>query len=503
MKIKSRSTFFKLPLLFLGILFTFWTCQTEDDIIEENQVELKLETVSKSAAVSAFNEFKENNIPSDGFFSRLELQLEITPDWNTFKQEELDFTDALLSLVDIETNAITDLKSELIFIKINEELVQVIETREKIERNQSNENSEYIYFHQLNGRFIVGYELVEGRVVKALVAKEELNESGFISMLDFFVQNCQEFPSSITCLNTLEEVIITANVNTEASPYYYFVGGGRTGYGDNSNNSNPDDGGGGGSGNGGNDSSGNDNEEDTTCSGNREYDARTGTCECKYGYTEDSNGVCVDDKIDTSNLTGKANCVYQKMVDDNNNINWILSSFRDRNEPSEFNLRFEMSTSLGSETNASTVKSGNTFIIKINQNRAENINTVLTIARTIIHEGIHARLREFAVREGSNETSFPGVYDYFRRFKKNWDHQQMAEHYRSTIAEGLKEYDNGQHSDSFYNALAWEGLSEIKDLNGNHDKIYTEAWKKLSTAEQQLVLNIIIEEKQNGNKICQ
>ena len=202
-------------------------------------------------------------------------------------------------------------------------------------------------------------------------------------------------------------------------------------------------------------------------------------------------------------LTGKADCIYRKMVDGDNNINWILENFKDGSNPSEFDLRFEMSTTLGNLTNASTVKSGNIFIIKINQNRSENINTVLTIARTILHEGIHARLREFASREGSNETSFPGVYDYFRNYGKNWDHQQMASHYRNTIAKGLKQFDNGQHSDAFYNALAWEGLSEIKDLNGNQDKIYTEAWKELSTNEQQEILNTISYEKQNGNKTCE
>ena len=208
-----------------------------------------------------------------------------------------------------------------------------------------------------------------------------------------------------------------------------------------------------------------------------------------------------DDQI-FNELTGKADCVYQKMVDNNNNINWILENFKDGNKPSQFNLKFEMSTTLEGLTNASTIKSRNIFIIKINQNRAENINTVLTIARTILHEGIHARLREFASREGSNETSFPGVYDYFRNYGKNWDHQQMASHYRNTIAKGLKQFDNGQHSDAFYNALAWEGLSEIKDLNGNQDKIYTEAWKELSTNEQQEILNTISYEKKNGNKMC-
>ncbi|MFI0431210.1 hypothetical protein [Mariniflexile sp. HMF6888] len=79
----------------------------------------------------------------------------------------------------------------------------------------------------------------------------------------------------------------------------------------------------------------------------------------------------------------------------------------------------------------------------------------------------------------------------------------MAEYYRGTIAEGLKQFDNGQHSDGFYDALAWEGLSEIKDLNGNQDKIFTEAWKELSPSEQQEVLDTISSEKQNGNKTCE
>ena len=36
----------------------------------------------------------------------------------------------------------------------------------------------------------------------------------------------------------------------------------------------------------------------------------------------------------------------------------------------------------------------------------------------------------------------------------------MATHYRETIADVLKGFDNAQHSDAFYEALAWEGLRE-------------------------------------------
>ena len=78
----------------------------------------------------------------------------------------------------------------------------------------------------------------------------------------------------------------------------------------------------------------------------------------------------------------------------------------------------------------------------------------------------------------------------------------MAAHYRQTIANGLKQFDNGQHTDSYYNALAWEGLSQFKDANNNHELIYSQACQKLSSNEQQQVLQIISYEKTNGSKEC-
>jgi len=212
-------------------------------------------------------------------------------------------------------------------------------------------------------------------------------------------------------------------------------------------------------------------------------------------------GVNIVDQI-VNNLKGRARCIYDKMVDNNNNINWILENFEDADIPSEFNLIFEMSLTLDNNTNASTIKSGSNFIIKLNSNRIPERSS-LSIARTILHEGIHARLREFASRKGSNEVSFPGIYDYYRNFKNNWDHQQMADFYRGTIAIGLKQYDGALHSDQFYDDIAWEGLSEIKDANGNQDKIFTEAWKKLTLSEQTRIENVIKEEKENGDKSCE
>jgi hypothetical protein len=204
-------------------------------------------------------------------------------------------------------------------------------------------------------------------------------------------------------------------------------------------------------------------------------------------------------------LEGRTDCVYNKMVDNNNNINWILQNFNDGDKPSEFDLKLQMSSTLGNLTNASTVKSGNTFYIKINSNRIP-YRTSLSIARTIIHEGIHARLREFASRNGSNAISFPGVYNYFREYGKNWDHQQMADYYRKTIAEGLQQYDNNQNSPEFYMDLAWEGLAgELTNLNDpNGDSTFTtQAWNNLSLSEQNRIINTVRNEKENGSKSCE
>jgi len=79
----------------------------------------------------------------------------------------------------------------------------------------------------------------------------------------------------------------------------------------------------------------------------------------------------------------------------------------------------------------------------------------------------------------------------------------MADFYRGTIAKGIKKYDNGQHSEQFYNDMAWEGLANIKDANGHQNQIYTEAWKKLTPTEKTRILNTIINHKKNGNKTCQ
>ena len=77
----------------------------------------------------------------------------------------------------------------------------------------------------------------------------------------------------------------------------------------------------------------------------------------------------------------------------------------------------------------------------------------------------------------------------------------MADFYRSTIALGLKQYDNGKRSDQFYNDMAWAGLRIINnpETGGSETSI---AWDNLSPQEKSRVISNISNYFHNGAKDC-
>ena len=66
----------------------------------------------------------------------------------------------------------------------------------------------------------------------------------------------------------------------------------------------------------------------------------------------------------------------------------------------------------------------------------------------------------------------------------------MAAHYRETIVNILKEFDNSQHTDQFYNDLSWVGLQG------------TVSWNSLSGNDTTRIIQTLQNNKQNGNKNC-
>lgn len=203
-----------------------------------------------------------------------------------------------------------------------------------------------------------------------------------------------------------------------------------------------------------------------------------------------NNGsVDFEDKI-INELTGKAKCVYDKLEQLSGGFKNMIQKF-----DGEFpvaHLKYSIDNNLPNSISAVTNNSGQFLIeIKLNGNTLGQ-RTVLGLARTLAHETIHAELYR-KVRSVNNQISindFPGIYDYYRRHIRNWQHEQMAAHYRETIANIIQDYDNNQNTRQFYMDLAWEGLHG------------TTTWNNLSNSEQSRVVNVINNHKANGNKNC-
>jgi hypothetical protein len=192
----------------------------------------------------------------------------------------------------------------------------------------------------------------------------------------------------------------------------------------------------------------------------------------------------------------KADCVYEKLLDLSGGFKNAIKKF-----DGEFpvaHLRFIVDNNLQNTTNAIT-RDGGDFMIEIlfNGNTLDD-RTILGLARTFIHEVIHAEMyRKVKSVNGSiSVTDFPGIYDYYRRHIKNWQHEQMASHYRISIASMLQEFDTGiplssqQSPDQFYLDMSWVGLQR------------TSAWDDLDDDEQTRILTNIINYSSNGNKTC-
>ena len=164
------------------------------------------------------------------------------------------------------------------------------------------------------------------------------------------------------------------------------------------------------------------------------------------------------------------------------------------------------------------------FVITVRLNNNDTNSGVdkrpnLLIAKTIAHEVIHAEMyRKLLsildsggsfygvtrqdVLDALSNGDFPGMYDYFRRHK-NWQHQQMATHYRESLARILQEYNSGvvvpnnQQPSQFYMDLSWEGLIYENGSNA----IYT--WTNLPEEEKERIEGVIADYvTDNLNETC-
>ncbi|GAA4278045.1 hypothetical protein [Aquimarina mytili] len=208
----------------------------------------------------------------------------------------------------------------------------------------------------------------------------------------------------------------------------------------------------------------------------------------------------------------KANCVYEKLKERSQGLRDLIRNFLITN-PVNADLTFRVAPIQHPNPlvipNANTSSPRNGMItITINENNLAD-RTELGLARTIVHEAIHAnmyrQLLQVFNNNGSisgishsrfqqilNENKFPDMFAAIRQYGfDRFQHDLMAEKYLGIIVDAIKAYDKNQHSEQFYKDLAWGGLHN------------TEAYRELPDSEERRIEQVIENFNATGNKICE
>tara|TARA_R110002074_G_scaffold188556_1_gene354339 strand:- start:197 stop:1594 length:1398 start_codon:yes stop_codon:yes gene_type:complete len=172
--------FLKTGILLFGISLLLWNCEKEE-ILDLPLKKNKIETVSIASAKELFEEF---NNQKNNLFSKGRKQFNFDPLWETINQEELSFSKALLTNLEIKPSKKLNYKPKLFFININGYDIKAFETTiaEQVFNNGKIKEGT-VFYHSIQGSFMTGYRIKNGKTVRILKKKPTMNKASFLSFL--------------------------------------------------------------------------------------------------------------------------------------------------------------------------------------------------------------------------------------------------------------------------------------------------------------------------------
>ena len=231
--------------------------------------------------------------------------------------------------------------------------------------------------------------------------------------------------------------------------------------------------------------------------------------------TNNSAKVDFDDQI-IDELEGIAKCIYEKLKISSTGFKNSIKKFDGEFPVSH--LKFTINNNLETAVYGKTHPPINYITeVEISNNALQNLSDLgkaMVFAHEIIHAEIFRKMLSAAklgtledvnnmnAQEQTNyvnslRNNFPGLYDYYyRRYKPTWNHEMMANHYRSTITDMIQQFDNNRLPRSTYEDITWVGLGKL-DTN-----ITTIAWDNLSPEAKARINRLISENFYNGPKNC-
>lgn len=198
--------------------------------------------------------------------------------------------------------------------------------------------------------------------------------------------------------------------------------------------------------------------------------------------------------IDPSFENTKAECVYDKIK----NTGLMTELLKEFAGSEVYDVTYNVVSSLIGENGqqsygrTSPISGTNKWNILINSYYFEK-NVPVFIAKTIMHETIHAALKQEVASvgglEGLNADNFEELYRYYNHYGTDYEHKYMAAFYVPVLAQALAQLDNNKYPLSYYEAISWSGLWESYE------------WQSMTQSERDAIYDKI-EEFNMGAKTC-
>ena len=234
---------------------------------------------------------------------------------------------------------------------------------------------------------------------------------------------------------------------------------------------------------------------------------------CPDGYVKKMNQCILDQKI-FDQLTGKAKCIYERLMESalfGDAIKKIDGDF------AVSHLKLTINNNLDPTVYAITMSPVN-YVTEIQFDNSQ-LATLSDLGNAVVfaHEVIHAEIFRKMLSAAQNgsldpatmtsqqqvayvtslKNNYPGLMDYYyNRNHPTWNHNMMASHYRGTIADVIQQFDSNRLPRATYESVSWLGLGKLGD------GLSTVAWNNLSAAEQTAITNLINENLYKGPSTC-
>lgn len=218
---KNKSTFKFKTLALLVLLSIFTNCSKEDNIVEETAEDVSFETVSIDEAKSLFE-----NMESSSHLSKTSEQQFLSPDLEHIEQETISNSEELMTVIPATTPD-EWVDSRVLMLKVDGELKSVlfnmIDTGEGLEEENEEGFTGNILITELDGSFLYGYKVENGITVADLVKSSDTEQASKGASSRSSSYPC---PYSDPSWCQLNEVTITAtlpsNNNSSYSSYNDF-----------------------------------------------------------------------------------------------------------------------------------------------------------------------------------------------------------------------------------------------------------------------------------------